>query len=130
MQFKGDEVVAEHQVRWDGAEELRIDPLFPEINKRIAISFGEFARDIALALLFVGSGKPRRGRKLFGRGHDSLFCRARKRKRKNGQVEGNENKGDEQSHEDQKNGFDEGNERGQTHIDLLLIEFGHAIQHG
>src|SRR5713101_7183640 len=102
VKFKRHEVVAEHQVRGDGPEQFRIDPLFPEINESEAVSLSEFARDLAFVQLIGGRcracdyiGVLVRG------GHDSLLGRPRQGERKNGEIQRNQNERDQQSHKDQ-----------------------------
>jgi len=48
LYFEGDEVVAEHQVRGNGAEKFGVDVLFAEIDEGAAVAAGKFAREFAL----------------------------------------------------------------------------------
>jgi len=47
-EFQRDKVVAEHQVRGDGANELGIDALLTQIDERETVAFGELASGFAL----------------------------------------------------------------------------------
>jgi len=87
VDFQRHEVVAEHQVRGNGAKQFRIDALLPEINESEAVSFREFARELAFVLFVAVAGQPGTWRKLFGSGHVPLLCRPHHGKRKDGQVQ-------------------------------------------
>ena len=52
MLLKGNEVVAEHQVRGNGPEKLGINSLFAQIDKRNTVAFREPTSIIAVVLLF------------------------------------------------------------------------------
>src|SRR5712664_103001 len=87
LEFERNEVVAEHQVRGDGTKQLRIDPLLPKIDESEAVSFREFARELAFVLFVTVAGQPGRWRKLFRRGHGPLLCRAHHGEGKDGQIQ-------------------------------------------
>ena len=42
------EVVAEHQVGWNGAKQFGIDALLAQIDEGVAVAFGQLACDFAL----------------------------------------------------------------------------------
>ena len=54
LQFKRHKVVAEHQVRRNGAEKFRIDALFAQIDERNAVAFRQTPGVVAIVLLFRG----------------------------------------------------------------------------
>src|SRR5579871_100701 len=68
VHLERNEVVAEHQVGLNGAEEFRIDALFAQIHKRETVTFGKPAGMFALVLLFGAEVRRSRDRRI-------LMCR-------------------------------------------------------
>ena len=58
LHFERNEVVAEHQIRGNRAEQFGIDALFAQIDEAAAIAFGQLAGVLALVLLVGSRGQP------------------------------------------------------------------------
>src|SRR6202007_237640 len=66
VDLEGHEVVSEHQVRGDAANEFGIDALLAEVDKCVAVTLGKLTRDFALLLLV--------GRRGDTRSHVGMVC--------------------------------------------------------
>ena len=76
MRLEWHEVVTKHQVRGGLANQVRVNPLLAQINKRVSVSFRELAGKIAFALFIIVAQWPGRWRnwwKLIRCSHSSYF---------------------------------------------------------
>src|SRR5262249_39619361 len=57
LHFERNEVVAEHQIRLNGSEKFRVNPLLAQVYERKAVPLGELTSVFALVLFFRAEGR-------------------------------------------------------------------------
>ena len=116
----GHEVVAEHQVHRDGAEQVVIDGRFPQIHVFAPVALRHGAR---LLRFGGGVGEPRsidsRHTSPNGIGQREYW-----------QIQGNQHEGHETTHEDHDGRLDQREGGRHAGIHVVLEKLRHAVQHG
>ncbi len=110
MHNQGHKVIAEHQIGGNGSKQVRIDALFLQVDKPAAIASCQPTRlrSLLLQVNWTPWSEGRIGKIGISGGHkNSLPCRSRHREREYGQIQGNEDAGNQQPHDDQKHGLDQ-----------------------
>ncbi len=116
-----DEVVAEHQIDGNGAEEFVVDLGGSQIDEFAAIAPGERLR--LFGSLSISCGM------MISVAMDSVSLTNVSAKREDWKVQSDQNEGDEDTHEDHDGGLDQGQHRRHTGSDIFFVELGHAGQH-
>src|SRR5271157_1849096 len=134
VRHQGHKVVAEHQVRGNGAEEFRINALFRQVDKATAVTVRQAPRLFALLCrvrcAYRHGGIVRMSVRCGHKRLRSLLSRSRNGERENRQIQGNQNKGYQKPHEYKNNGLNYRHHGAQPEAHFFLIEFRHAVEHG